>query len=254
MGANDMTVVRVDKHGIQSPIPTSQGSTGAGSFTAYGLIAGGANSSAALQSAGTGALDQYYESNGNAALGTWKSQNQLGARILVQTQNITSSTPTLDYLNLSSSLFVRYQLIVSTIVPVTTNTTLQCLVSSNNGSSWDNASGNYSFKWSAFRDTTSGNSNGGSQSTSSTSITIATGFSNTAFANCFIFEFDNPAVTLNRTGPSWNGYYKNNSSECRNVSGGGWRLASQACNAFQLKFSSGNIATAYTKLFGFLTP
>ena len=249
-----MTIVRMNKSGILLPTLVPQGGTGVASLTAYGLVAAGALSTDALQSAGVGTLDQYYESNGGAALGTWKPQNQMGARILLQTQNITISTPSLDYLNLSSSLYVRYQLLVSTIVPVTTNTTLQLLVSSNNGSSWDNASANYSFKWSAYRDTTSGNTNGGSSSASATAITVATGFINTAFANCFVFDFDNPAVALNYSGPTWNGYYKNNSSECRNVSGGGWRLASQANNAFQLKFSSGNIATAYTKLYGFLTP
>jgi hypothetical protein len=249
-----MTVSRVDKTGIISPIPTSQGSTGAASFTAYGLIAGGANSSAALQSAGTGTLDQYYESAGNAALGTWKSQNQLGVRKLIQAQDITSSQATLDYTGLSSSVYLKYQLVISCIVPVTTNTTLQFLVSSDNGSNFDTGSGNYSWVWSAYPDSGTPGSNGGSSSSSATSITIATAFSNSNFNNSIIIELDNPAVSLNRTGPIWTGYYKNNSSVIRSINGAGWRLTSQVNDAFRLKFSSGDIALCYSKLYGFLAP
>lgn len=248
-----MTIVRLNPSGIIYPISVAQGSTGTNSFIANGLIIGGANAGDPLSTLGPGSLDQYFESNGPSSIATAKNQNQLGGLRLINTYTISSSTPTLDVLNLSTN-FTQYILRVSALVPVTTNTALTMLMSSNNGTSWDNSAGNYSFQWSAYRDSSTANSNGGASSTSATAITICTAVSNTVFANDFTIILDNPALSQYGTGPRFFGKYKNNSSECRYVRGYGFRLANQVNNAFQLKFSSGNIAQAYAKLYARVAP
>ena len=249
-----MTIVRLNKSGLIYPLTVAEGATLAASFTANALIAGGASTSAALQAWANGTLDQYMESLGSASLGQWKDQNQLGGLKLIQTQTITSSTPQLDITNLTTD-YSEYILDLSSIVPVTNSDTLACYTSSNNGVSFDTGVGNYAYTWSGYPDSGTAGANAGSSSTSATAMLMAVGISNTVFANDFTFIFENPAVSLYGTGPCMFGKFKGATGPViKNARGSGFRLTQQINNAFRIKFTSGNIAQVYAKLYGRVAP
>lgn len=230
----------------------SLGATGVSTLTENGLIAAGTTSTGAMQSAGTGTAGQWYKSNGNAALGTWTNQNQLSGKILISSQTI-SNAASIDVINLSSA-FSKYEIILSGITPATANASLRILTSSNNGSSYDSGASNYAYSYTAHGDTGTANSNGGTSSAGATFIQLCEGLTNTANANDFEIILINPNISSNANGFMWQGRTMNNSSVFRTNRGQGARLATGVVNAFQIKFSSGNIASAIMKLYGYIAP
>lgn len=245
-------MTRYSKDGTPFLAGVPQGATGLTSITANGLVAAGTTSTGNMQSAGTGTTGQWYKSAGNASLGSWENQNQLSGKILISAQTITNAA-SIDIINLSS-FFSKYEVILSGITPATANANLRILTSSNNGSSYDNAASNYAYSYTAHGDTGTAGSNGGASSAGATIIQMCEGLSNTANANDFEVILINPNLSLNANGFMWQGRTMNNSSVVRSNRGQGVRLATGVINAFQFKFSSGNIASAVMRLYGYIAP
>lgn len=245
-------MTRYNKDGMPYAAGVAQGGTGVASLTANSLLAAGTNSTNPLQSIGTGTSGQFYKSNGNASLGTWTNQNQLSGKILISTQTV-SNVASIDIINLSSS-YCKYEIILSGITPATANASLRILTSSNNGSSYDSGASNYAYQYTANGDTGTAGTNGGGNSAGATFIQMCEGLTNTANANDFEVILINPNIASNANGFMWQGRTLNNSSVFRSNRGQGARLASSVVNAFQFKFSSGNIASAVMKLYGYIAP
>lgn len=232
-----------------SPLTISQGGTSVASFTAYNLIAAGTTSTGALQSAGTGSSGQIYKSGGNAALGTWVNQNTLGGWVLLAT--ISASASANISLTGLTTTYAAYKVSVAALIPATNATNLQLLVSSNNGTSYDTGSGNYSYQNIYINDSgaAAANTHG---STGTTSMQLGNVWSNTSFANNFEVTLYNPAQSTANNGFTWIGKYNDSTSGSSVFQGGSRRLATQVNTAIRFQMSSGNIASGTFKLYGLL--
>lgn len=242
--------VTINSSYISNPETVAQGGTGANSFTAYSLLASGTGTTTAWQSAGTGSANQVYVSGGAASLGAWTNQNQVGAWVMLSSQTASSSA-NISFTGLSNT-YAAYKVVIAALTPATNGTNLQLLVSSNNGSSYDNAAGNYRYAAFLLNDTGAA-STGIVNSASATNIQIGNTWSNTAFANNLEVTLVNPATSLlNQSILFFGKYNDSTSSSAMVLTGMGQRIATQVNNAIRFQMSSGNIASGVLKLYGML--
>jgi len=150
----------------------------------------------------------------------------------------------------------EYMIQVANIVPVTNQTTLWLLFSSNGGSSWINSGTPYSYAAQAF--STGGIGNGGngamnqlqfhySNSSGDNPSSTASNGGISAFYRLYNPLSTSMAKKLRGEGATGNG----------SVNSFGWQwqgtfiTAATAVNAFQILMSSGNIASGSVRLYGF---
>jgi len=154
-----------------------------------------------------------------------------------------SSAATLD-IDMSAyyNLYTIIEVILYGLVPVTTNTDLQMLVSAD-GSTFDNASGNYKVNFIYNLD---GGTSGGGGSTSATSMLLTSAVGNTVLNNNnYRINIINPGSASFFPTISYSFSYVNNGGGYLTGTGGGWRVAAQITKAVRFKMSSGNITTSY---------
>lgn len=235
---------------LNKPVTVAQGGSGVATETAYGLLIAGTTATGAIQNAATGSSGQVYLSGGNAAVGTWTNQNTLGGWVLISTATASSSA-SIAFTGLSTS-YVAYMVSLSAVIPATNATNLQFRVSSNNGSSYDSAAGNYGYANTYINDTGVAAANSFASS-SATAILIGNVWSNTSFANNFEIIFIDPDTSYVNNGIFWKGKYDDSTSTGCFCIGEGTRIATQINNAIQFSFSSGNIASGVFKLYGLQT-
>ena len=149
-----------------------------------------------------------------------------------------SSTANYELTDLSATYFA-YDIICNYLLPATDNVELWLRTSTNNGSSFDSGSSNYNYVASRFEASySSGNSSAAAQ------ITLAQNLGNSSTRGFYgTIRLINPMDATTYTSCAGNGYFVNATGTYYNVLCGGQRESASATNAFQLRFSSGNIAS-----------
>ena len=192
-----------------------------------------------------GTSDQVLTSNGADALPTF--QNAKGSLTLLETQ-VASSSASIDFTSLITSVHKNYLIICSNVVPATSTAKAFVKFSTNNGSSF--LGSNYDNHVTFIEHGTTGYA-------AIASDTVAIGISNAIGSAAIegysgnIFLFD-PLSAVSVTKITMQGYSRNASGVNIYNSGSGAHNGTDAVNAIQILFSSGNIASGVIKLYGIL--
>jgi hypothetical protein len=133
------------------------------------------------------------------------------------------------------------------IVPATNNVDLLMLMSTNGGSSYDSGA-NYArqtrLDQSTFNTVAGGNSG-------LTSLIAITNVVNTSTYSVNLSgKLWTPGSTAHYKTFTFQGVYRNNDGSFYSFVGAGTYISTTAVNAFQVKFSSGNIASGTVRLYG----
>lgn len=161
-----------------------------------------------------------------------------------------TSIPSIDFTGLSTSAYQIYYVEVQLLSPVTNAVTLELRTSTNNGVAWDSSAGNYA--WAGSSSTSAAVSAIGSTSDTSLGLTAATvNSSSQCWVSGWIRVMMNNA-TGNYTQVISQLTYSNTTgvSNVTLAQVSGQRSSTTATNAFQLIFSSGNLASGFAKLYG----
>lgn len=172
-----------------------------------------------------------------AAPGQWK---------LIGTQTAANSA-TIDFTGLSST-YAMYCIVIDSAKPVTDAVTFQIRTSSNNGTSYDSGASDYSYSGYYMNQ----NSNGsGIYSAAAAQIVCTNTIGNAANEYLVgVLELINPSGTATARNMLWRFGYLSESSDNRQGTGYGRRIASASYNAVRLFFSSGNISSGTFTLYG----
>ncbi len=233
---------------MTNPVSFSQGGSGVATNTAYGLLIGGTTSTGPIQQLGTGTANQIIVSAGSAAPGAWTKNDAVGTWQLVAT-TAASSSATIAFTGLTTSYEI-YKVIISNLIPQTTNTHLRLQFSANNGSSYQTGATAYFYCGSNMDQGATASWNNGNPSYIQLDHT---GISTTANANTWEITFIETATSLTDNGCSWQGRYLDATGTFQiGVVGQGRYNGTQATNAIQFLMSSGNISSGTFKLYGLL--
>ena len=152
--------------------------------------------------------------------------------------SVTVSSATSLAINFGSFYTARhFTIFVYNIVPATSGTSLLMLTSPD-GSSYDNSSGNYTWEWN--------NKQGYSQnSPSDVSITMSGGGglqNSTGLMTCGVIEIYNPSGSSYYQNIHWDLAVAGTGNSIAGVAGAGGRLNQAIIKAIRLQMSSGNIS------------
>jgi uncharacterized protein DUF5907 len=195
---------------------------------------------------------RFFMSSGNIASGTVrvygvaKSSPGGGGLVLVE-QHVASGSASLDFTTGITSAFDEYLIEFVDVAPATNNVDLLMLLSTNGGSSYDSGA-NYArqtrLDQSTFNTVAGGNSG-------LNSLVAITNVSNgSTFGLNLSGKLWAPGSAAHYKTFTFQGVYRNNDGSFYSVVGSGIYISATAVNAFQVKFSSGNVASGTVRLYG----
>ena len=169
-----------------------------------------------------------------------------GALVLLE-QHTASGSASLDFTTGISATYDEYMVEFVDVAPATNNVDLLMLLSTNGGSSYDSGA-NYArqtrLDQSTFNTVAGGNSG-------LTALIAITNVSNGAtYAVNLSGKLWAPGSTAHYKTFTFQGIYRNNDGSFYSFVGAGTYISTTAVNAFQVKFSSGNIASGTVRLYG----
>lgn len=173
----------------------------------------------------------------------------VGTGALVYLGSATASaSATLDFTSLlNSTNYTAYIFVFNNILPATSGSGMLARTSSNNGSSWDNSAGNYSYTAANLYSTYSGTGNNSHTDMQVTSLLgIDTTVSNNSLNGIgYLFVGASKYTYLNcRT------HYLSSGNALRTIDTTSCRLSTTEVNAIRFLMDSGNIASGTIRLYG----
>ena len=100
----------------QDPIQVAKGGLGVASTTAYGILAGGTTTTAAIQNCGAGSSGQILKSNGSSSLPTFVAPSSVGgSMVLLGTIDFDNTASTYNLTSYFSSTYKTYKLLFTAI-------------------------------------------------------------------------------------------------------------------------------------------
>jgi len=179
---------------------------------------------------------------------TWGAAPAAGLTLI--TTVTASSSATIDVNSTLTDTYKNYLITFENITPATNNVALQMLFSTDNGSSY--VTSNYQYVYKSFYAGPSGDGN--SESTGNSYISVVnSGHNNAAdggtIGNMWVVSPTNSAV---RTSYLWdlNSRMGDGSNYHQRLVGSGFVGATADNDAFQFKFSSGNVASGVVRVYG----
>ena len=122
----------------QDPIQVSKGGLGVNSTTAYGVLAGGTTSTAAIQNIGAGTSGQILKSNGSSSLPTFVAPSSVGgSMVLLGTIEFNNTASTYNITSSFSADYKTYKLLFTAMeTPSGVEPDIRLRVSTDGGSTF----------------------------------------------------------------------------------------------------------------------
>ena len=257
--------------GLTTPVAVSLGGTGTGS-TLAGLMRGNSSAMTAAELSGDATTSgsnavTVAKINGVAVTGTpsvgyvptatsstaatWQAAAGGGGALVLLEEHTASSSANLQFTTCLSATYDDYIVKGVSIVPGTDTVSLIMQYSTNGGSSYDSTSGHYRWGYVYVGDSGAAST---VNSASDSSITIGGGFTTfTASSGDFSIELFNPLGTTTRLKTTEDVALDNGSGAglpYRYAGFSQYNITPAAVNAFQVLFSSGNIASGTIRCYG----
>lgn len=232
---------------ITGPATVNFSSVGALTLKKKNVAGGSLSAVASGDGISGGIYDIHILDSSNALLESVDDKASAGSLVYLGEQTASNSAA-LDFTSLITSDYNKYVFELQDIRLATAGEDLLARTSTNNGSSFDNNTNNYSSNYTTV-DSAGTETNSGASNRTSHIIGVALGNLATG-AFCGQMCLYNPLGTTNFKNITNEGCYENNAGNLVWISGGGRRNAAADIDAVRFLASSGNITSGTIRMYG----